>query len=229
MLEYVTLTQRFLKLLILFNFFPSDSMISVELYFIEFTDFVFCHLKSAIKSHWSIFIYIFALYNSRTLLWFFCLLACLFLFFIDILYCLTQYIYFNYLNWSSFDPTRHWPILAQECPGVSSGGMGRWWPAAGLGALSVWDLLRRTHYHITSTIVWSQVNNREGTQPHLSSENWITDFLSMALPIRTRPSFPFSQPLPSKSFHKPLILLHQRAERLKTTITENEPMDHSIV
>ena len=98
MLEYVTLTQRFLKLLILFNFFPSDSMISVELYFIEFTDFVFCHLKSAIKSHWSIFIYIFALYNSRTLLWFFCLLACLFLFFIDILYCLTQYIYFNYLN-----------------------------------------------------------------------------------------------------------------------------------
>ena len=34
----------------------------------------------------------------------------------------------------------------------------------------------------------------------------------MALPIRTRPSFPLSQSLPSGSFHKPLILLHQRAE-----------------
>ena len=31
----------------------------------------------------------------------------------------------------------------------------------------------------------------------------------------------FSQPLPSGSFHKPLILLHQRADRMKTTITEN--------
>ena len=34
----------------------------------------------------------------------------------------------------------------------------------------------------------------------------------MALPIRTRLSFPLSQSLPSGSFHKPLILLHQRAE-----------------
>ena len=45
--------------------------------------------------------------------------------------------------------------------------------------------------------------------------------LSMAPPIRTRPSFPLSQTLPSGSFHMPLILLHQRADRLKTTITEN--------
>ena len=37
----------------------------------------------------------------------------------------------------------------------------------------------------------------------------------------TRPSFPLSQSFPSGSFHKPLILLHQRADRLKTTITEN--------
>ena len=34
-------------------------------------------------------------------------------------------------------------------------------------------------------------------------------------------SFPLSQSLPSGSFHQPLILLHQRADRLKTTITEN--------
>ena len=41
----------------------------------------------------------------------------------------------------------------------------------------------------SAIIVWSQVNNREGTQPHPSTENWIKDLLSMALPIRTRPSF----------------------------------------
>ena len=60
---------------------------------------------------------------------------------------------------------------------------------------------------ITSTIVWPQVKQQE-TQPCPSTENWIKDLLSMALPIRTRPSFPLSQSLPSGSFHKPLILLH---------------------
>ena len=40
--------------------------------------------------------------------------------------------------------------------------------------------------------------------------------------FRTRPSFPLSQFLPSRSFHKPLILFHQKADRLKTTVTENE-------
>ena len=30
------------------------------------------------------------------------------------------------------DPTRDWPRLLCECPGVSSGGVDRWWPAAGL-------------------------------------------------------------------------------------------------
>ena len=34
----------------------------------------------------------------------------------------------------------------------------------------------------------------------------------MALPNRTRPSFSLSQSLPSGSFHKPLILLHQWAD-----------------
>ena len=105
-----------------------------------------------------------------------------------------------------------------ECPEVSSGGVGWQWPAAGLGALSVavhaLDPLKEVAIiFITSTIVWSQVNNREGTQFHPSPESWIKDLLNMAPPI--------SQSLPSGSFHKPLILLHQRADRLKTTITEN--------
>ena len=54
-----------------------------------------------------------------------------------------------------------------------------------------------------------------------STENWIKELLSVAPPIRTRPSFPLSQSLPPGSFRKPLILLHQRADRLKTTVTEN--------
>ena len=74
---------------------------------------------------------------------------------------------------------------------------------------------------ITSTIVGVQINNKGGTQLHPSTENWIIDLLSMAPPIRTRPRFLLSQSLPSGSFHKPLNLLHQRADRLKTTITEN--------
>ena len=94
-----------------------------------------------------------------------------------------------------------------------------------VGALSVavhaWDLLKEVIIiFITSTIVWPQVNSREGTQLQPSTENWIKDLLSIAPPIKTRPSFPHSQSLPSGSFHKPLILLHQIADRLKTTITE---------
>ena len=46
--------------------------------------------------------------------------------------------------------------------------MGQWWPASGLGILSVavhtWDLLKEvTIISITSTIVWPQVNSREKT------------------------------------------------------------------
>ena len=75
---------------------------------------------------------------------------------------------------------------------------------------------------ITSTIVWPQVKNREGTQLYPSIENEIKDLLNMPPPIRIRPSFPLSESLPPGSFHKPLIFLHQRADRLKATITESE-------
>ena len=63
-------------------------------------------------------------------------------------------------------------------------------------------------------------NYREGTQPHPSAENWIKDLLSLATPIRERPRFPCSQCLSSGSFHKFLILIHQRVDRMETTFTE---------
>ena len=59
------------------------------------------------------------------------------------------------------------------------------------GVLSVavlaWDILKEVV--ISFTIVWPQVHNREGIQLHPSTENCIKDLLSLALPIRTRPSF----------------------------------------
>ena len=45
----------------------------------------------------------------------------------------------------------------------------------------------------------------------------------MAL-MGTRPSVPLSQSVPSGNFYKPLILLHQRADRLNITVTENWPV-----
>ena len=101
------------------------------------------------------------------------------------------------------------------------------WAAAGLGALSevvhAWDLLKEiTIIFIISTIVWPQVNSREGTQLHPSTENWIKDLLSMALPIRTRPSFP-SVSLSHQEASISLLFFSVRGItiRLKTIITEN--------
>ena len=48
-------------------------------------------------------------------------------------------------------------------------------------AVHAWDLLKEITIIIMSTIVWPQVNSREGTQFHPSTENWIKDLLSMTL------------------------------------------------
>ena len=78
------------------------------------------------------------------------------------------------------------------------------------------------HYlhYLHHSLVSDQTTGREHRAAH-QQKNWINDLLSMAPPIRTRPSFLLSQSLPSGRFHKPLILIHQRADRMKTTITEN--------
>ena len=59
----------------------------------------------------------------------------------------------------------------------------------GMVLISVSCIMSRTSVHSSSgtlsirsgaTIVWAQVNSREGTQLHPSIENWIKDLLSMA-------------------------------------------------
>ena len=76
------------------------------------------------------------------------------------------------------------------------------------------------HYYHYHSLTSGQATGQEHS-PIQSTEKWIKELLSMALPIRARPSFPHSQCLQSENFHKPLILIHQRADRMKTTITEN--------
>ena len=71
------------------------------------------------------------------------------------------------------------------------------------------------------TVLGVRPNYREGTQSHPSRENWNKGLLSVPPPIRTRHIFPHSLYLPSGSFHKSLILIHQSEDRRKTTITEN--------
>ena len=105
------------------------------------------------------------------------------------------------------------------------GGMG-WWPAMGIGPLAaavLWGVCWHKSFleaisspvdcGLQHWVISGQTTNREGAQPHLSADNWIKDFLSRALPTRARPSFLHSQSLPLGSLHKPLILIHQRADR----------------
>ena len=77
---------------------------------------------------------------------------------------------------------------------------------------------------------WQQQSCEQQFWP--STENCIKDLPSMAPPIRTRPWFPHNQSLPSGSFHKPLILIHQREDRMKTTAQkakQTDHMDHSLI
>ena len=59
-----------------------------------------------------------------------------------------------------------------------------------------------------------QAKQLTGREPHLSIYNWIKASLSKALPTRARPSFSDLQSFPLGSLHKPLSLLHLRADRI---------------
>ena len=79
---------------------------------------------------------------------------------------------------------------------------------------------RRCHYlhYLHHSLASGQTKGREHSPTH---QQKIGLKIYWAWP---RPSEQDSQSLPSGSFHKPVILLHQRADRLKTTITENQPI-----
>ena len=59
------------------------------------------------------------------------------------------------------------------CPGVSSGGVGWCWPAAGMGALCAavhaWGSFEDYLYYLHHSL--AQVNSREATQLHPATED----------------------------------------------------------
>ena len=74
--------------------------------------------------------------------------------------------------------------------------------------------LHYLHYPHHS-LALGQTTERE----HPSTENYIKDLLSIAT-HQNNTQFPSQSISPSGSFHKPLILIHQRPDRRKTTITD---------
>ena len=103
--------------------------------------------------------------------------------------------------------------------------MGQQWPAAGFRALSAavpaWEILKEvTIIFITSTTVWPQVKQGGNTAPPINRKLKI--YGAWPRPPEQDPVSPsVSLSLPSGSFHKPLIFLRQRPDKMKTTIAEN--------
>ena len=125
--------------------------------------------------------------------------------------------------------TRDWARLACEGLRVSGEGAGWQWPASGSGSLTAAILGGAACWHksfwkrspLLLPLFGLRPNYREETQPHSSAENWVKDLLSMALPTRAKSRSSHSESLPAGGVHKPLILVHQRAVKMRTTITEN--------
>ena len=148
----------------------------------------------------------------------------------------------------SNDPTRDRVRLACECLGVFCGGIGQQWPAVGSGALAAavhegtsWHLLEEVIISLTIESADSrtgllqdkQLTRREHSSTHQQKIE-LKIYWAWPSPPEQDSVFPMehSQSLPSGSLHKPLILIHPKADRrsknynlmayrVKTTITEN--------
>ena len=94
--------------------------------------------------------------------------------------------------------------------------MGQQWPAAASWVLSAAgyarDLLEVTITFITSTIVWSPVKQQGGNTALPINRKLDERFTEHGPAHQNKTQFPL-QSLPSGSFLKPLIFIHQRADR----------------
>ena len=135
----------------------------------------------------------------------------------------------------SSDPTVDWSRFASENPGVSSRGMSRggllqWAVSA---AVQAWDVLKEDSIIFNaSIIVWSQINNREGRQPHPWTENCITDLWSISLPSEQDPLSP-SVSLSHQEVSIGLLSFFTKGQtdwKPQSQKTEqSDHMDHSLV
>ena len=73
---------------------------------------------------------------------------------------------------------------------------------------------RGHHYHHHPKL-------QDGNTAALINRKFDLRFTEHGPAYENKTQIPPSQSLPSESFHKPLILIHQRTERMKTTITKN--------
>ena len=93
------------------------------------------------------------------------------------------------------------------------------------------SLFEGHHHHNYPTTVCLRQNNRERTQPCPSTESWIKNLLSMALPIRIRPSFPHS--LSHQEASTSLLSLSTRGQTERKPqsqrTNQTDHMDHSLV
>ena len=122
---------------------------------------------------------------------------------------------------------------AQGCPVVSAGVVGQQGPIAGSGALNTTVPVQVLSKEVSIIVITPKVMGENTALPiNRKLDLRFTLILSMVPPIRTRPSFPHSQSLSSGSFLKPLILINQRANRMKTKsqkTNQTDHMNHSLV
>ena len=83
----------------------------------------------------------------------------------------------------------------------------------------------------STTIVWPQVNSKEGTQLHTSTENWVKDLLSMDPPIRTRSSFLLRQSHQEASISLLSFSIRGQTDRKPQSqkTNQSDQRDHSLV
>ena len=118
--------------------------------------------------------------------------------------------------------------LIQTCLRVSRGlwqRRGFAMPCCRVGTLSAavraWGLWEEVAIiFIPSTTVWFQVEQQGGNTALPINRKLDQRFTEHGPTHQKRPRYLLSQSLPSGSFHKPLILILQRADRMKTTITK---------
>ena len=102
-------------------------------------------------------------------------------------------------------PEQTVPDLTCVCLGVSGGGVGRQWLP--------WSQGHRLEQSCEARHAGINSFERGHHYDHYPYHSLVQD--------QTRSSFLHNQSLLSGGLHKPLILIYQRADRMKTTVTEN--------
>ena len=126
-----------------------------------------------------------------------------------------------------------WPYkrLTQTCPWLSRSIRGRHGSVVGCcraggtecSSACMGPFEWGQHYLQTSTIVWPQVNNREGTHLHPSTKIGLKIYWSWPCPSEKDPDSPSVSLCHQEAS---INLLHQRADRLKTASQKTNQSDH---